>query len=168
MKSLKKISIKFLMCILILISGCDLVSLEEPASDNDQLNNDIIGPQTIPSNLEDYGRYFHNNSTKTYAAISFTLATLSGLQDCRLDDHMTIYADGRYQYDGGTLLCGAEDSEKLRSGTWVIIENGNALIFDQGTVREYRVNVDGLSESEIALTGGYLGLQIVGVYKAVQ
>ena len=153
-----------IICLLsMIICSCELVELNEP---NNESEKEIRGPEGIPSSLEVYNTYLHNNSFKTYQAISFTIASIEGFQDCRLDDVIEIKSDGTYSYDGGSVLCGAEDTERYRSGTWTIIDDGRAIIFDQGTPEEYLGTVSGLDESAIALSGSYAGLAIKGIYTA--
>ena len=145
-------------------TSCELTMLDEPSNGIDEEPIGVVGPETIPSSITEFETLFHGDTQITWSAISFTLAGFNGLQNCRLDDLIIVNADGTYEYDGGDVLCGAEDSQRNRTGTWEIIDNGNNILFDEGTNREYTAKVNGLEEGTISLSGEYLGLEIKGVY----
>ena len=128
----------------------------------------FIEPATLPATVDEFESEFHGGSQKAWRALSFTLAGLEGLQDCRLDDVMLIDAAGTYQYDGGENLCGAEDTEQTRTGTWEITGDGRSITFDSGTVREYTVEVNGFEGDVISLSGQYIGLAIKGIYRSAE
>lgn len=157
---------KYLSYILLNVSllsftSCELTTLDGTGGIG---RLDIFEPRTIPSSIAEFETMFHGNDQLTWAAVSFTLAGLEGLQDCRLDDTFILNANGTYQYDGGGVLCGAEDTQRTRTGTWQIIDNGNNIIFDRGTGNEYTARVNGLENGTISLSGQYLGLEIKGIY----
>ncbi len=143
-------------------ASCNLTTLEELGPDGIPI--DVFQPNSIPPSLGEFETQFHGGEQLAWSAVAFTLAGFDGLQDCRLDDIIVVKADGTYQYDSGGTLCGAEDSELTRSGTWRIIGNGSNIIFDEGTNREYTAIVNGLEDSTISLSGEYLGLEIKGIY----
>ncbi len=147
-----------------LVSSCNLTQLESPGSEEGRRS--FTEPTTLPETVSGFENQFHGGSEKSWTALSFTLAGLDGLQDCRLDDVMLIRADGTYTYDGGETLCGAEDTEQMRAGTWAVTDEGRSLVFDEGTVREYTVTVNGLEEDIISLSGRYVGLAIKGIYES--
>jgi hypothetical protein len=120
----------------------------------------------VPPTLQEFEQFYHNNTQKKWLCQSFTLAGLDGLQGCRLDDTMTILSDGTYTYDGGTNLCGAEDSQRIKTGNWKILNNGVNIIFDEGSPTAYTVNVIILESQKIVLRGTYFGLEINGTYRA--
>ena len=140
-------------------NSCQLITLEEPLGDID-----IFEPTTIPDSIADFNEALHGGSAKSWKCASFTLAGLEGIQDCRLDDIIIIKADGTYSYDGGVVLCGAEDDQRIRNGTWEVINGGRSILFDKDFKREYSAAVVGLEQSTLSLTGGYLGLSINGIY----
>ncbi|MCG8318791.1 MAG: hypothetical protein MI921_04770 [Cytophagales bacterium] len=144
--------------------ACELTTLEESGTEDDDMIIQVFEPETIPSSITEFETMFHGDTQITWSAISFTLAGFEGLQNCRLDDTIIVMADGTYQYDGGEVLCGAEDSQRFRSGTWQIINNGNNILFDEGTSRQYTARVNGLEDRTISLSGEYLGLEIRGIY----
>lgn len=153
----------FSLPVLSLVS-CELTMLAEPVEGNENMGMEIFEPRTIPSPIAEFRNMFHADTLLTWSAVSFTLAGFDGFQDCRLDDLIVVKSDGTYDYDGGEVLCGAEDSQRFRSGTWEIINNGNNILFDEGTNREYTAKVNGLGNSTISLSGEYLGLEIKGIY----
>ena len=153
-------------CIMALISSCNLTQLDTPA--DGEGSRSYIEPATLPATVDAFENEFHGGSQKTWRTLSFTLAGLDGLQDCRLDDVMLINADGTYQYDGGETLCRAEDSERIRTGTWEVNDDGRSITFDRGTVREYTTTVNGLESDIISVSGQYIGLAIKGIYTSAE
>lgn len=149
------------------ISSCNLATLDDPIVEGEeQLEEEedrVTGPDEIPA-LAEFETLLHGDSAKIWAGAAFTLAGFDGFQDCRLDDVMTVNADGTYTYDGGNDLCGAEDNERTRTGTWRILNDGNNILFDEGTERQYEADVVGLVSDTIRLSGDYLGLEINGLY----
>ena len=157
-----KLKYSFLAVLILLIISCDVVDLEHPAEDTEDMME--ILPSTIPDSIEDFEYALHGGTERAWSTISFTLAGLEGVQDCRLDDVVSLRSDGTYTYDGGANLCGAEDNVRMRTGTWRLINNGNNILFDEGLSNEYTANVEGLEDNRLVLTGQYIGLVIRGVY----
>ena len=90
--------------------------------------------------------------------------SMLGSHDCRLDDEMEINPDGTYLYNGGASLCGNEDNQRLRTGTWDMDENLTFVIFDKNQSHEFRANLNFLSDTMIALSGNYQGIPVSGEY----
>lgn len=147
----------------LIYSGCNLVDLDEAAESGEMDLFDI--PTDLPESEMVLNEAFHGGSERTWGALLFQLAGFDGMQDCRLDDTMNIMADGTYQYDGGAVLCGAEDDQRIKTGTWRAVNQGKSIVFDEGTSNEYTAEVTGLENDLIALSGQYLGLTITGVYQ---
>jgi hypothetical protein len=105
-------------------------------------------------------------ASKTWMASAFTLAGLTTFTSCRLDDEMVLNADGTYTYDGGVNLCGAEDNQQMKSGTWTLDFSNTMLLFDVGTPNQASALVIGLTENEIRLDGSYMAMEVRGVYTA--
>lgn len=143
--------------------SCELTTLKEP-SEVDQVT--IFEPEVFPQTMAEYRAELHGETSKKWTNTTFTLGGMDGFQDCRLDDTININGDGTYTYDGGDILCGAEDNEQSRTGTWEIINGGANIIFDKGTEREYEANVTGLQDNTLAIEGKYLGLTVKGIYSA--
>lgn len=169
LKRIKILGYGFLFSIALGMTSCELATLDEPTAEGEQGEEQeeerVTGPTTRPAAAE-FEQLFHGGSEKVWAGEAFTLAGFNGFQDCRLDDQITINSDGTYLYDGGNTLCGAEDNEQTRNGTWRIINDGENIIFDEGTNREYQADVVGLVQDSITLSGDYLGLEINGLYIA--
>jgi hypothetical protein len=154
--NISRIRITALVAISIsLLASCKLASLEEPEKES---------VPSLPSTLTEFEVLFHSNTQKVWKAQSFTLGSINGLQNCRLDDTMTIVSDGTYEYNGGQSLCGAEDSQRIKKGTWKILNNGANILFDEGTSTAYVAEVIGLESKKIVLRGTYFGLEINGTY----
>ncbi len=159
--------IAFFIAITLSFSSCELAELNEPPSDDADM--DMVNlPTTIPASIEEFEQAFHGGSERMWETASFQLAGFDGLQSCRLDDTMIINSNGMYQYDGGDILCMAEDDTRLKSGTWEVVNGGRGLLFDRDTENEYVADVNGFEDGVIALEGQYLGLSITGVYRIGQ
>ena len=144
-------------------TSCEITQLNQP---DDEEEIDVVeGPTVAPTSTAEFENLFHGGGQRSWKTISFTFMGVGGIQDCRLDDSMTINADGTYEYDGGANLCGAEDSERVRTGTWEVTNDGRNIVFDSGTVNEYTADVTGAEDDQIALSGQYIGLNVSGVYQ---
>ncbi|MEM7109529.1 MAG: hypothetical protein AAF519_14985 [Bacteroidota bacterium] len=152
-----------LSILLFLFTSCEITQLNQPEDDNSA--EVIQAPTELPSSSIVLENEFHGGGERVWETISFTFMGVGGIQDCRLDDQMTINVDGTYTYDGGSTLCGAEDSERMRTGTWEVTNDGRNIIFDAGTVDEYTADVTGLDNDMIAISGQYIGLDVSGVYR---
>lgn len=150
-----------LLLVSMIFGSCELVTLEKPEDEPV-----IFEPTTLPESVTAFNDALHGGSSKSWSTISFTLAGLSGLQDCRLDDIIEIKVDGTYSYNGGAVLCGAEDNEQVRTGTWKVINNGTSIVFDEATNREYTATVNGFEQNTLSISGQYIGLAIKGIYSA--
>jgi hypothetical protein len=116
----------------------------------------------FPSNSADVNNYLRSLNGKSWRATQFTIASMDGFQACRLDDVITLNSDFTYDYDGGTLLCGAEDNQKIKSGTWTIDNDTRMMQFDKGSDHEVEVYIESLTETELVYSTSYLGLAILG------
>ena len=145
-------------------TSCEIVEIAPVEAIDEEETPLIQGPSQTLSDEETFAFYLHGGNTKSWAAQGFTISGISGFQQCRLDDNMVLGEDGTYQYDGGETLCGAEDNQRLKTGTWEIEFDESMLIFNKGTQIEYQVIVSGLDENTIVLDGTYFGLEIRGIY----
>lgn len=118
----------------------------------DILANDSINFRTLLS----------DTTSKTWDASFFTLLGME--QPCRFDDVIVFIEDGTYQYSSGPNLCGAEDNQSSRTGTWEINYSTETIVFDKGSSDEYTADVIGLSEDELRLKGTYMGMEVRGLY----
>ena len=149
----------------LLISSCEIVDIKIEEGMDEGEKQLIYGPSQIPSEEETIALFLHRGNAKFWTSEGFTLSGVSGFQQCRLDDVIVLKEDGTYQYNGGEILCGAEDNQKLKTGTWEInFDEGTLLIFNPGTQNEYQALVTGLEENTIVLSGSYFGLEVQGIY----
>lgn len=172
--NIKRVKISNYGLILIVVffgmSSCDLVSLDDPIAENEQAQEDtsdkVTGPNTVPTTVEGFQTILSGEVEKMWSGEAFTLAGFDGFQDCRLDDQVVINVDGSYKYDGGSDLCGAEDNQQNREGTWRITNDKGSIVFDEGTDRQYEASIVGLSQDSLTISGSYLGLDVNGLYIA--
>lgn len=156
-----------LICLLGFLASCNLVEIKEGANQE----TDPLGTiPSYPSSEAQFTQFFHSNDGHTWLADGFTLAGTSGFLDCRLDDQIILKASstnslvGTYEYNGGTILCGAEDNKTSKFGTYQIDFESKSITFDGGTSNETTATVSGLDETTIVLEGSYLGMTIRGKY----
>lgn len=107
-----------------------------------------------------------NGNAKTWATSAFTLAGRTTFTSCRLDDTMEFNADGTYIYNGGSNLCGAEDDEQIKTGTWEIDFQNRRVIFDKDTNLEAIAKVIGQNDAELRLQGSYMAMEVRGIFTA--
>ena len=147
------------LIMLMFLIGCDVVSVDstDPSIPNgqDQTNEVNLGEGSIPSDQDTFGLMLHNNDSKTWSAQEFTIEGFSNFLDCRLDDTITLFVDGTYEYDGGSNLCGGEDSERSRTGNWSFNSTDNILIFEPGSSEESSVTVVTLDNQILTFRGIY-------------
>ena len=157
MENFKMIALVFLWSVLAL--SCDIVEVTPDQNSGPTGGNtsDVIntGSEIIPSDSVEFAALLHGNSSRVWSAEEFTIAGLSVFQSCRLDDQIQLINDGTYSYDGGSLLCGAEDNQQFRQGTWEIDFTNARLIFDRGTELETSGQVITLEDGVVVLGGEY-------------
>jgi len=144
---------KNFLLILIVLAGCQIVSVEGPMATDDQLIVDL-GVGSLPNSSE-IGLMLHNDSSKTWSASQFAIEGIVGFLNCRLDDTITLHKDGTYSYDGGNTLCGGEDNLRIREGNWGYDLDLELLIFEPGTEAESVVELVTLDENTITFRGVY-------------
>jgi len=144
-----------------LIEGCNLVELDQGLGNSGE--GAILGPRSKPASVDQIQNILHGANLRTWSAYSFTLMGMSGFQTCRLDDVIIFMQDGSYQYDGGNMLCGAEDNQRIKSGLWEISDNLD-LIFHENEQVFHIGEILGLVQDTLVLRGSYLGLEVKGLY----
>lgn len=149
---------------MLLFASCEVLEfnsrLETP------FGTDLIeGPDTTPADEGLFIAFLHGATSKVWSAQGFTIAGLSGFQDCRLDDTIELFANGSYSYQSGTLLCGAEDNQTTRSGTWELLFEQGIIQFETGTNETFQAVIVGLDLDNIVLSSTYLGLSIEASYQ---
>ena len=145
--------------------SCDVIELSsgvETPSDNDI----IQGPQTVPGDQTLFLDFLHGEENKSWEASGFTIAGITGFQDCRLDDQIVLHEDGTYEYNAGNFLCGAEDNQSSRNGTWSLNFSQSSIIFQVGD-DSFEAVVIGLDAEGIVLEGSYAGLPLTAHYQAL-
>lgn len=154
--------------VLAFLASCNLVEVRETGTED----VDPLGTiPSFPTTEANFTQLFHSTSGQAWDADGFTLAGNTSFLSCRLDDQMMLMANetnpliGTYEYNGGDDLCGAEDDQVSKFGTYQINFTNKTVVFDAGTNNESVASVVGLDENEIVLEGSYLGLKIRGKYK---
>lgn len=155
-----------------LIAGAILL-LASCGEDNDEPNQDnttadvTIESSSIAANDSlELKTNIDGGSSKVWRTSAFTLAGSSSFTSCRLDDEMQFEADGTYMFNGGEQLCGAEDNQTFRQGTWELDFENNQVIFDKETSREVTADLIGSSEDELRLKGSYMMMEVRGIFIA--
>lgn len=155
--------LKFFLCICCLywVPSCGVVSLDEEMAG--QLI--AINSSEYPGTEAELMTVLTNNSSKNWNTTGFTLEVLRNFQSCRMDDRLSLASDGTYEYDGGDLLCGAEDDQKLKTGTWEMGFQERRLTFDRGTGEEISLYVEEASDTKVIVSSTYMRLRVVGKYE---
>lgn len=150
--------------LLMLMSACSIVELENnDPIDGSDISNVNLGSGDLPTDSEVFGQMLHNNASKVWSGEEFTIEGFSGFLDCRLDDTITLSSDGTYSYDGGTLLCGGDDSSRIKTGNWSYDFDNKLLVIDPGTANETSAKIITLETGLITMTGIYTS-DIFGVF----
>lgn len=165
----------FLLALIFMVS-CDVVELDTPPAPANPGQPEtpteeagaITGPNTVPQDEASFLALLLGDGvdSKTWAAAQFTLEGFSGFQDCRLDDQMTLFADNTYDFDGGNISCGGEDQAEADGG-WSFDFATSQITFGLGS-EQFSGTITGLSETQLVITGSYLGLEIEARFDAVQ
>lgn len=119
---------------------------------------------TFPSSIIDANAFLVGSENRTWTTLAFTIEGVNGFQNCRLDDQIRLNDDHTYAYDGGNMLCGAEDNEKLKSGTWSMDAASRTLTFDEGEDQEAVLYIESLTENEIVISTHYYSWKVVGKF----
>jgi hypothetical protein len=143
------------------MGSCDIVELDpdnDPDMDKGDSSTGIVnrGSEVIPNDSTDILTLLHGNGSKAWEAEEFSISGLNFFQGCRLDDQIILSNDGTYSYDGGEILCGAEDNQRTRSGSWELDFSTTRLIFDKGTALEYSADLITLENETVVLSGIYV------------
>ena len=141
--------------------SCGVVSLDE------QVRSESIQISTseYPMTEADLMIALANDETKKWEATGFTMQLIDNFQSCRLDDVLSLNNNGTYNYDGGNVLCGAEDNERLKSGVWELNYQERKLIFDRGTSEEVELYIEEASDTKVIVSSTYMQLKVVGRYE---
>lgn len=148
------------------LTACNVSESYSPILDNttDLDENKIAAVSFEVNSKAEAEMVLTNGSERTWKTANFTLSNSTNLTECRNDDKFEFNSNGTYTYDGGVTLCNAEDSKRIKIGSWRIDFENSKLIFDEGTNQEYIADVIGLNSEEIRLKGKYFNLEIRGRY----
>ncbi|MEO9805823.1 MAG: lipocalin family protein [Reichenbachiella sp.] len=147
--------------LLTVITGCSVVV--EEGNDASE-SNTITFENVFPNSLIDANTYLLGGGNRTWTTVAFTIEGVNGFQNCRLDDEIRLNEDNTYAYDGGTMLCGAEDNQKIKSGTWEIDAPSRTLTFDKGLDHESIMYIESLTSEEIVVSSHYYSWKVVGKF----
>lgn len=176
MNNIQRIFAFLLLSFALGIVACEVVELDSPQAVNPGPEGDpdggngpnpsgvVTGPDSLPQDEDTFLLFLAGDSAKTWNATQFTIEGISGFQDCRLDDRMTLLADGTYIFDGGTANCGGGDQAQAQ-GTWRLDFESATLFFTLGP-DESSGQLIGLEESTLVILGDFIGLDIAARYDA--
>ncbi len=147
-----------------MLSGCSLVELDSPAP-----QADVASPIGTPASEAAFMSALTNDDMREWEAVTFELEGLNGFQTCRLDDSFSFLNDGTYRYDGGEVLCGGADDQRIKTGVWEIDFDNLTIVFDRGTSLASEATLTGLQDNRMQLRGqvaifGQM-LDIRGIYE---
>lgn len=143
--------------------ACSVVSLDSglvPLGPDDS----IIFEDIYPASAEVANDILTGSSTRSWSSKSFTIEEISGLQQCRLDDQIVIDMDGTFSFDGGDLLCGAEDNTKIKNGSWALDYTARTITFTPADSDPIALYIEMLTGTEIVISSSYVGLEVVGKF----
>lgn len=182
MKRNQKSIARLFLLPLIFVLSCSVVELDTPPAPGNpgqeptnggnggDTPGTVTGPTSIPQDESTFLTLLVGDTTaaaaKTWEATQFTLEGLSGFQDCRLDDQITLVGDKTYDFDGGAISCGGEDQAQADGG-WTIDFATAQITFGLGS-DQFSGTITGLSDTELVITGSYLGLEIIARFDAAQ
>lgn len=158
---MKLFYIAALMISSITFFSCGVVEGDLTEQEN---STDLLFEDVFPTSAIDANTILRGNVVKSWETTAFKIESVNGYQECRLDDKISLDGDGTYSYDGGTMLCGAEDNEKVRTGTWTLDVESRILTLDEGEGNEFTLYVESLVESEIVVSTSYYGLAVLGKF----
>ena len=149
---------------LFLAYSCGIVSLDES---NPEIENteSISISNSFPLDKSSLNTALTNQTSKAWNVTGFTLGGSSSFQECRLDDTLTLNANGTYDYNGGNLLCGAEDNEKNKSGSWEVDFESRTLYFDRGTDKQIETFIEACEGSKVVVSTQYFGMEVLGRFE---
>lgn len=158
---------KFTMLIALFIGVLTACSVEEDEpigtnADGDQVTG-VDDGNISATDSANFRMILTDSTSKRWTTSIFTLAGSSNFTNCRLDDIMTFFVDGTYSYDGGQL-CGAEDNQAMRNGTWELDYTNKKVYFDRGSSESHEAEVIGLKDNELRLKGSYMAMEVRGLF----
>ena len=141
----------------------------DDSDDDPQSSNQNVSIQAGEINATDEAKVkmiMDGGTSRTWTAEAFTLGGQTNFTACRYDDQMVFNSDCTYNYDGGSDLCGAEDNQQFKTGTWEVDFNNLLIVFDNGTANEVSAEIIGLTENEVRLETSYMMMEVRGIYSS--
>ena len=151
---------KFILVFLGFACSCSVVVEES----SDLEVSGITFDDSFPNSVIDVNAYLLGGSSRTWTTVGFTIDGVVGFQNCRLDDQIQLHDNQTYDYDGGDMLCQAEDNQKLKSGTWELDASNRRLTFDKGTDTEAVFYIESLTADEIVVSSQYYSWKVMGSF----
>ena len=149
----------YCISLILLISACSIVELDDAPMDTGVDGGSIsevdLGDATTPDEEGVFAQMLHGSESKTWIASEFSIEGVSGFLDCRLDDVITLHANGTYEYDGGRDLCGAEDHQRIRTGDWSYNFETTELILEPDSEMRAVARIVSLEGNILTVTGVY-------------
>lgn len=108
-------------------------------------------------------RILSSNDDRAWVNSTFSLE-MFGEIECRKDDVFTFFADGSFEYDGGSQLCGDSDNKQIVQGTWELDFDNGVIIFNKGAEDETSARYITIKEEIIRLQGAWNGFAIDAQY----
>jgi hypothetical protein len=148
MKKINLYNSTMLVVALLILAGCSLVELDEPGP-----TAPVDIPEGLPATAAAITTALAGNDSRLWTTLTFELEGMAGFQSCRLDDTFIFFVDGTYRYDGGEVLCGGADDQRIKTGIWELDFDKSQLIFDRGTSIAYTSDITGLEDNRLQLNG---------------
>lgn len=151
---------------LLFTAGCEVVTVDGNNPNNNPdaglIPNDIDYPATS-AELE---QMLTNSDQKTWSSSAFEIEGISGFQSCRLDDQIMLTANGTFSYNGGDVLCGAEDRNRIRGGSWEVDFETRTISIVTDNEDQFDLLIESVNDVKIIFSGFYFGLEITGEFEA--
>jgi len=157
-------------CILVssFFIACEVVDLNESdpiqSINGSQPSSQIEAAPIMAADSNEVASILTGNNIKNWSTTRFTLSGSTRMTNCRIDDNMSFFKNGTFRYDGGDILCGAEDSRRIKNGRWAISFDSKTILFREDNGDEYTATIIGLNDKEIRLRGSYFKMEVKGVY----
>jgi hypothetical protein len=148
-----------LIALIMVLSGC---SKSDDTNEQQEPTTTQKTQYSYPDNESAAQQFLAGSTMKEWQAARFNLS-LVGTQTCRLDDKMTLFANGTYAYDNGGKFCGGDVNKQ--EGSWVLRFEARELVFDSGTEKEEVATIVDLTETSLQVTGSWGVYQISAGYQ---
>lgn len=161
---MKKIKWFFIIGIASLVFACDSDDTNTTSNSDDNITE--LG--FLLKSRDSLIVFISGESKKNWETKEFKVSSMSSFQDCRLDDMIEFNKDGTFLYDGGDILCGAEDEKKTVSGSWEILDDNKSIKFVTSDGDTYNGELTGTVDGKLTIKSSYMGMEVKGFYEEVQ